>query len=329
MNVWCIGGLFMKVHNNSIYMGDDVRSARHEEYQKSGSKQGKTIDGSSLQARFDPIASKREEAKKKAMKIVGDAFANERKIDDDLDARRERIKSLQAERSEAKKTIREVEDNRAALRASYGVDGDSQEEKDLKLLEKEIDAKMPGNSVTISREEAKRIAEIKANGLTEYQQRSLEMKEWEIPYANTAYEAEQAIKMENQVISATKLERLKTHPMLDAKEQAEAIMDAASDEIVGMLIDEGKEHIDEETEKRKEAAKEKAEEKEELEARIEKNREEKKEKEKVTEEILEGAAEVVNNTKDMKAAQQEIKDMMNKMKLIEDDIKGATVDKSL
>lgn len=319
----------MKINNNAIFMGDDVRSARQGESKKSEGRQRKTIDGKGLQAKLDPITAKREEAKKKAMKIVGDAFANERKIDDDLDARRERIKTLQNEMGIAKRAIQEIEDSRNELRDMYGVDLDSQEEQDLKLLEKEIDARMPGSNISLTREEVEKIADIKANGLSEYQERSLEMKESEFSYAKTAYEAEEEIKMENQIISATKLERLKTHPIVDAKEQAKAIMDAASDEIIGMLVDEAKEHIDEEAEKKKEEAKEKAEEKEELEERIEKVKEEKKEKEKMTEEILEGVAEVENNSKDMEMAQQEIKDMMNKMKLIEDDIKGAAVDKSL
>lgn len=319
----------MKINNNAIFMGDDVRSARQGESKKPEGRQRKTIDGKGLQAKLDPITAKREEAKKKAMKIVGDAFANERKIDDDLDARRERIKTLQNEMGIAKRAIQEIEDSRNELRNMYGVDLYSQEEQDLKLLEKEIDARMPGSNISLTREEVEKIADIKANGLSEYQERSLEMKESEFSYARTAYEAEEEIKMENQIISATKLERLKTHPIVDAKEQAKAIMDAASDEIIGMLVDEAKEYIDEEAEKKKEEAKEKAEEKEALEERIEKVKEEKKEKEKMTEEILEGVAEVENNSKDMEMAQQEIKDMMNKMKLIEDDIKGAAVDKSL
>ena len=119
------------------------------------------------------------------------------------------------------------------------------------------------------------------NGLTEYQQRSLEMLEYEIPYANTVYENKQEIMVENQIISAITVERLKNHTMTDAEKQAEAVMDAASEEIISMLVDEAKEHIDEESEKAKETAKEKAEEKEELETRIEKAKEEKKEKEKL------------------------------------------------
>ena len=157
----------------------------------------------------------------------------------------------------------------------------------------------------------------------------MEIRGYEGPAKDTIYHNNLEIRTENAIITATELERLKSHAMLDAEEQAEDIMDAATKEIMGMLVDEAKEHIDDEFEEKIEDAKEKAEKKEELEERVEKARDEKKEKEKITEEILEGAADVSKNTTELDNAQQEIKDMMSKMKLIEEDIKGAAVDKTL
>lgn len=319
----------MKVQGNSIFMGDDINIAGHGATGKTSNTGRKSIDGSALQTRFDPIAAKREEAKKRAMKIVKDAWANEMKIDDDLNDRRERVKSLQHDMGEANKSIKEIEDARTALRETYDVDEDSKEEQDLKLLEKGVRSKMPGFDIVLSLDEKKKIEEIRANGLSEYQQRSIDMLESETSYIVTAYESKQEIMVENQIISATKLERLKTHPMLDAQKQADAIMDEASKEIVGMLVDEAKEHIDEETEKEKEKAEVNKEKEEELQERIDAVKEKKKESEKLTEDILEGVADATSVAADVSSAQQEIKDMMNKMKLIEDDIKGAAVDKSL
>ena len=105
----------MKVNHTTIFMGDDTLRARHSEQSNNGASVRRSIDGSGLQAKLDPIAAKKEEAKKKAMKIVGDAFANEQKIDDDLNARRERIRSLQKDKGEADKAIREIEDRRAEI----------------------------------------------------------------------------------------------------------------------------------------------------------------------------------------------------------------------
>ena len=206
--------------------------------------------------------------KKNAMKIVGDAFKNELKIDDDLNARREKIKKLQQETGEAKRAINEIEDGREALRDLYGVNPDSKEEQDLKLLEKEVRSKMPGSDIILSKEEREQIAEIRKNGLSEYQERSLDMLESETYYHQTVYEADIEIKTENQIISATELERLKSHAVIDAEKQADAIMDAASDEIVSMLVDEAKTHIDDEAEEKKEQAKAEKEKQEEVQEKI-------------------------------------------------------------
>ena len=85
----------------------------------------------------------------------------------------------------------------------------------------------------------------------------------------------------------------------------------------------------EEAEKQKEEAQAEKEKEEEIQERIDAAKEKKKENEELTEDILEGVQEASTNASDISAAQQEIKDMMNKMKLIEDDIKGAAVDKSI
>lgn len=319
----------MKVNNTTIYMGDDTMRARHGEQTDRKNVNNGSIDASSLRAKFDPIAAKKEEAQKKAMKIVGDAYKNDLKVDDDLNARRAKIDSLRKDKHDANMAIKEIEEGRAALKDVYGVDEDSQEEKDLKLLEKEVKSKLPGSDVHLTKDEREAIAKIKENGLSEYQQRSIEMLEFETPYAVTAYEADEEIKVENQIISATNIEHLKSHAMVDAQKQAEAIMEEASKEIVGMIADEAKDHIDEENKERKEKAKAEAEKQEELEERIDAAREKRKENEKLTEDILEGVQEADSMSKNVNAAQQEIKEMMSKMKLIEDDIKGAAVDTTL
>ena len=315
----------MKVQNNSIFMGDDIRSARHREGDTTGNDRKKSINGSELKNRFDPIAAKKEEARKKAMKIIGDVVANELKTDDDLTARRERIKSLRKDIGDANRAVREIEDSRAALRDTYGIDENSQEEQDLRLLEKGARAKMPGSGIIMTYDELKKIKEIKAKGLTE---RTLEMLELETSYVTTAYEAKQEIMVENRIISATELERLKNHPMIDAQKQADAVMEEASKEIMGMLIDEAKDHIDEEAEREKEETLAEKEKEEELQERIDAVKD-KKENEELTEDILDGVAEAASTAADVNTAQQEVKDMMNIMKLIEDDIKGAVVDKAL
>ena len=219
----------------------------------------------------------------------------------------------------------EIEADRAALRGTYGVDADSAEEKELKLLEKEFRTRQKGSDVQLTKEDMEEIAKIKAKGLTEYQSRSMEMLDYEKPYLNAAYEAKQGIEEENLTISAIKRELEKNTGMLKAQDKADAIEEAASKEIMGMLVDEAKEHIDEEAKEAEEKAKEKQEKEEELQEKIDAARERRKEEE-LTEDIVESAQDLNVTTANINDAQKDIKDMMNKLALVEEDMKGATVD---
>lgn len=142
------------------------------------------------------------------------------------------------------------------------------------------------------------------------------LKEYQKQYDNIKNE----MKAEIAAIKATKLERLKSSPMLEAQKEAEKIMEAASDEIIGMLVEEAKDHIDEEKEEREEKAEEIAEKREEEEERIEKSKEKSEEAEMMAEMIRQS---VSNDT------QREIEELLDKLKLIEEDIKGTTVDTQL
>ncbi len=319
----------MKVNNTSFFMGDGVfgtSNTPERSSNNSSQSSGISINGSSFATQNDPIAAKREEARKKAMKIIGDAFANDRKIDEDLDARSEHIRKLQAVKSDANKAINEIEADRAALRDEYGIDANSQEEKELQLLEKEFRARQKGSDVQITKEDMEEIAKIKAKGLTEYQSRSMEMLDYEKPYLDAVYETKQGIVEENLTISAIKRELEKNTGMLKAQDRADAIEDAASKEIIGMLASEAKEHIDEEAKESEEKAKEKQEKEEDIEEKIDAARERRKEEEELTEDIVESSQDLNVTTANVNDAQKDVKDMMNKLALVEEDMKGATVD---
>ncbi|MBE5850024.1 MAG: hypothetical protein E7298_07695 [Lachnospiraceae bacterium] len=319
----------MKVGNTSFFIGEGIPGGLREQQQpgtNTSKSSGLSINGSTFATQNDPIAAKREEARKKAMKIIGDAFANDRKIDEDLDARSEHIRKLKIVQGDARKAVNEIESGRAALRDTYGVETDSAEDKELKLLEKEFRAKQKGSDVFLSKEDAEEIAKIKARGLTEYQSRSMEMLDYEKPYLDAIYEAGQGIEEENLTIAAIKRELPKNTAMLKAQDKADAIEDAASKEIMGMLVDEAKEHIDEEAKEAEEKAKEKQEKEEELQEKIDAARERRKEEEELTEDIVESAQDLNVTTANINDAQKDIKDMMNKLALVEEDMKGATVD---
>ena len=113
-----------------------------------------------------------------------------------------------------------------------------------------------------------------------------------------------SVKAMTESITDAKIDRLKSQDMLDSKEAADTIIEAAEKDIVSMAILEGKEHIDEKAEEAKEKteeAKEKAEEAKEEEA-----------KEKAED----------NVTK----AQEEIQKLMDINNMIDEDIKGIEID---
>ena len=266
-------------------MGDNTIQSRHVA-EKDAKQKGnrKSIDARGMTAVTDPIAAKKAQAQKKAMKILGDAFAGESKIDDDMSARREKVTSLTQEIADRKKDIRELEDTKASLLEQ----GYAENSDEIKQLSEGISA-----------------------------------------YNKQAMDAENERTAENAVIRQTKIERLKTNPMGEARDQADAVMDAANDEIMGMLIDEGREHIDEKQEEEKKKAEAEKEKKQEQEEKLEARKEEKKEQEKLIENIVEASGELNGGKDSVAQAQQEIKDMMAKMKLVEDDVKGAAVDQGI
>ncbi|MCM1045608.1 MAG: hypothetical protein NC417_08870 [Candidatus Gastranaerophilales bacterium] len=139
-------------------------------------------------------------------------------------------------------------------------------------------------------------------------------------YQRQASQLENQIEAQNMAIRDTKLERLKKSPMLKAEKEADAVLEAANDEILGMLIQEGKDHIDEEMEKKEEQQEKIEEKKEAEEAVIEKRQEREDELEELTEAVQDSGTDDV---------QKELEDMLEKLKLIEEDLKGVSVDTKL
>ncbi len=145
-------------------------------------------------------------------------------------------------------------------------------------------------------------------------------------YRKQVFDAESEMLAIDQSLRSTKIERLKTNPIRDAFDQTENIMEAAREDIIGTITSDAMEHIDEEQEKEKEKAEKIKEEKEEFEERIEKNKEKKAEQEELTEALMESADNVNSGKMSVEDAQEEVKKMLAKLGLLEDEIKGAVVD---
>lgn len=301
-----------------------------------------TAGSFTLRNDLDPIEQKKALAKKQAYKIVKDALANELKMDGNMDEVRAHSDRLQEDMRQAQDKISEINAEKEKWREECGVVLDSEEQKDLELLEKR-EAYAGGDlSKALSEEELERLAEIDKQGYTDYQKRALSLEKSKAPYEDAVRKAENGIMSDNAVIRGTRLERLKKDQIRKAQNEKDDLLAAASREVMGMLVDEAKEHMDEKSEELQEKAEERAEKKEEQEKQLEAAKEKKEEMEalanpeKETENSrkveIETAAkdpvtEAMVQLDGQKADyQQEIEEMMRKMNLMAEDIKGIKVD---
>lgn len=293
-----------------------------------------------LSGQFDPIKQKKALAQKQAYRIVKDALANELKMDGNVQEVKDHARSLQAEMDAAQEEISRLNEKKEALRIDSGVDADSEEQKDLVLLEKRAAYERGDLSKALTEEEAERVQALDARGYTEYQKQALATDKLKAPYEDTVRRAQAGIISDNAVIRGTRLARLKKDPIRKAQNEKDDMLAAASKEILGMLVEEAKDHMDEKSEELQEKAEERAEKKEAEQEKLDAVKEKKEQMEEAAERAPEHAQTVQTEpvSKDPVTEtmveldgqradyQQEIEEMMRKMGLVEEDLKGIKVD---
>lgn len=236
----------------------------------------------------DRLAQRKEQAQKKAMKLVGDVFASDSGIDEDIEKRREHVSELKEEKKQLAEESRGVAKRREDLEKAY---------------------------------EAGEVSH------AYYMDEKLSLDREEQTYELKQSENENAVVSENSVIRGTKLERLKSNPMGEARKQADEILAAARDEMIGMIQEDAKEKLDEESAAREEQAKKIKEEREEQQRLIEERRQKNSEQEPQPEDAL--TEQMVSATQGQTDVQQEVQKLLDRLKLLEEDIKGAAVDEAL
>ncbi|MCR4896572.1 MAG: hypothetical protein K5891_07335 [Lachnospiraceae bacterium] len=223
-----------------------------------------------------PLEEKTQEARKKAMKLVSDAFSGVKEADKMMDDQRGRFKELSDKVSELSSQIRSMEEHPLPEEAT-------EEERDAYN-----------------------------DSLKEYRKQ--------------VKDAKAEMQGIDQALRSSRIERLKSDPVGDAFDQADKIMEAAGEAVLGEAASDAMDHIQEDLEEKQEQAEKFKEEKEELEERIEKAKEKKEEREELTEEILESTTSEKVSGMTVTEAQDQVKNMLNKLGLIEEEIKGAAID---
>lgn len=300
-----------------------------------GKKNIKSINAANLNAMTDreqKIDEKRKSARKQAMKLISDAWGKDEKTSDKIKDLYKQKSDVVSEITDLKAKLKDIDKSKDVLRQQYGVDEDSQEQKDLELLMKYQDNKTGASYDDFSEDEIKRLKELQSEPLTEYQKKALMINAGKDSIYADIDKSENKAKRLLQNINNSKLEQLASQDMLKADEAADSVIGAAEKDIFGMLINEGKQNIDDKVEEDKEKADEAEKEKEERQEQID----EAKEKRKEEKEIIESQAEsdkldLETSLKDQKVdhlseAQKQVVQIMNENKMINEDIKGIEID---
>ena len=337
----------MKVQQNITVFAGDTQSriqAENENAQKRESEKCGTEKGSSriiyagnltenLTLR-DRIQKKKEEAQERALKIISDAWDGDKQIEESIGESSEHIEEYQSEYQQARGKAKEIAEERERLREpkerylTIALTKGRLARKTLELLEKaRVAEKHPWAGTELTDAERERLAVIGEKGLTQYQAQQLELSDMEWRYRESAHRAEAGIQGENASIRGIREERRKHHPIADAKRNAEKVLEAARDQIIGMVVEESREHLDEEQEKREEVSEAIQEKREEQEEILEKREEREAEFEELIEELPVEEALDLENVQD--EIRQEIENMMSRMGLTAEELKGAKVDTSV
>ena len=307
----------MNVQNNiTVFSGDTRNNAQAEwtnkEATESFDKKSKTIYAGNFLRGFplrENIQQKKAEAQQRALKIVGDAWNADKQIDDEIKVREEETKELREDNREALENLKDVNQRKEELRRAFGISPDSEEQQELERMIQS--RKSP--KVSLEQEEP-----------TEYQRRALALEEEAELYRKEIAANNEKVYGNGEMARAIRRERLKYHTMEDAQKEAEDVMEAARDTVVGLVMEEAKEHLDEEQEKREEQAEAIEEQKEEQEEIQEKRDEREEELEELIKDMP--VEEAANLDQAMDEVKQQIRKVLNEVNLTEEDIKGAQVD---
>ena len=278
------------------------------------------------------IEARRSNAKKQAKKLISDAWAKDEIAYQNIKNIQQEKNDIQSKLNEWNAKLKDIDNNKQDLQEEYGIASDSQEQKDLELLEKYQNNKNGSSFDSFSKEEIERLKELQEMPLTEYQKKALELNSSKGELNKEIQRGEKSLMAMTSAITDATIEQLKSQNMLKAGDAAEAIMDAAGNEIVGMLIEEGREKIDEQQQEEREKAEKVKEKREEQDEMIK----ESKEKSEEQREILEDEMDAEKTQQDlsiqkqsenhMTEAQKHIQQLIMDKKLVNEDIKGIEID---
>lgn len=338
---------FVISHNKNAEMRNEARNNKG----KGVKLTNKSINMAGLKGDNDALTMRKQLARKRAMKMISDAWAGDKKIAADIGEIKYKRNESSENISEYNDYLKGYDEKRAELKEYYGISDYTDE--DIDLLNKKLMSEY-NSKISFTQEEQDRLAELNEEAYLKYREQTAGIDKAEARYEMLKDDELRMVEAYNSEITGINLERLKFHGMVDAQKKADKINKDASEDAVNTLIGEAQEHIEETHEEKWEEAKEAAEKKEEQEEKIEEQRQEKEEFQEQLEikreenseaeelrieqeknareqgEIIEGATENFGDSRAISSqTKAAIKDMLNKMKVLEEDLKGAEIDDKL
>lgn len=277
------------------------------------------------------IASKRKLAQKQAMKLIEDAWQRDNEKSDSIKKMGDKISSNKESIMQSNSKLKDLEESKEALREKYGIAADSDEQKDLLLLEKYQDRKNGLKTEPFTKEEIARLKELQDIPRTEYQNKVLEVNDVvDELKMDIVKKSNENIGLGESILEAN-TDLTASQNMQNAKLASDKIMEALSDEIKNLILNEAKEHIEEKMAEEKEKAEKLEEEKEEKEEKIEEAREKRKEQEALIEADIEASrleqeVKVDADYSGNDSLQKDIKKIIQDNNLLDDDLKGIKID---
>ena len=206
------------------------------------------------------IEQKKQTARRQAMKLITDAWGRDELASQSIKDMEQQKADYVEQMQEAKEHEKTFEKGKKELQEQYGVADDSQEQKDLELLEKFQNYKNGSHDESFTKEDVDRLKELQNLPRTEYQEKALRLNQIAGSMKVTASNAKDKL-----------IDQAKSQDMLKAGSAADDILEASNKEIMGLLIQDGKEHIDKEQEEAQKKAEEQKEKRDEQQERISQN----------------------------------------------------------
>lgn len=297
----------------------------------------KTFYAGNLFANQDTVSRKFAMKQKEAVKRVLDQFRSDLQTDEEMRQMTEHAETLGDVIREKTEQIQGVDERRAEIRQRYEIDPDSQEQKDLELIQKANAAKEHpfDPAYQLTEEEQERYDNLPP--MTAYQQEMLECDEEEKKYRRERESAQIDAIVDKETVHATKKALLKVtakNSMVGAQADAKKVMEGALDEVVSGLVKEGVDKVDEDMKETQEEMAEDQKEALEKKIELEKMKEEEAAQEEARQEleatVLSAEMQAVSGTqKAVDNLQANIKSLVQDQVMLDVDMKGLRVNQQV